>query len=426
MKLIIIFITTFLFAFPMKKGDFATIDIYDNSQIEWANKFKMVDVGGLYDDRIIKRLKKLHNIKLGYDWLVAIYFYTEGENTTFVRDLYKNRNKFTLNPKGPFLHCKRNNYSWCKEFYFNFGDEKVIEKKVNYLIKNLKEKQFSGVFFDWASGSYILEKEYKPIYQQFKKLNPNKNYFEMISKIYKSLKEKNILFVTNQAFRQHKYLLPYIQYDMTESYITGVEYKKNRIMIENKGIVEKVPITNYYPIDNKSLKATLFYIDLLTKYKRKYKKYGFKNFIYLNYLAPEYKKVSELMPLYKEIIPKNGIFFSYAMAKLTDNIVYAEVSSNRKLERNDLYFYDLGKVKGKTYQEIEKGIYIRYYENGFVLVSDVFQKDKIIKLNLKREFYDVYNNKWIKNNIIKLHYHTDIMTNKKVPLGRLFMYKGIK
>ena len=422
MKLIIIFLTTFLSAFPMKKGDFATIDIYDNSQIEWGKKFRIVEVGGLYDSKIIKKLKKLNNVKLGYDWLPAFYFYTDGENKKFIENLYKNRNKFTLNPEGPFLHCKRYNYFWCKEFYFNFGDKEVIQKKINYLIKNLKEKQFCGIFFDWASGSYILEKEYKPIYQQFKKLNPNKNYFKMISEIYKTLKEKQIFFVTNQAFRQHKYLLPYIQYDMTESYITGIKYIKKRVMIKGKGVLEKIAVTDYYPIKNNSLKATLFYIDLLTKYKQKYKRYGFKNFIYLNYLAPEYKKIYQIPPLYREITPKNGIYFAFAMAKLTDNIVYSEVSNNKKLEKDPIYFYDLGEVKGENYQQLEEGIYIRFYQNGFVLVSNSFQK-KFIKLDLKREFYDLYNKKWIKNGVIPLDYHIDTITNRKVPLGRVFLYE---
>ena len=422
MKFIIVFFTIFLWATPMKKGDFALIHIYDDEQIEWANKFKMVVVGGVDDPRITSKLKKLHNIKLGYDWLAAFYFYTNGDNNDFVKTLYSNKEITTLNPNGPFLHCEKNGYNWCKEYYYNFGNKDVRDKKVKFLIKNLKQKKFNGLFFDWASGNFILEKDYKKVYKNFKKLNPTKNYFEMIGKFYSELKKKGIFFITNQAFRHHKYLLPFIQYDMTESYITSLEYKKQRIMIENKGVVEKIGVTNYYPIDNKSLKATLKYIDLLTQYKQKYKKYGFKNFIYLNYLAPEYKKIYPIRPLYKEIIPKNGIYFAFAMAKLTDNIVYSEVIDNKILEQNSIYFYNLGKAKNKSYSKLENGIYVRFYENGFVLVSDVFDKDKLLKIKINKPFYDVYNKKLIKNSIIKLHYHTDSITHKKVPLGRVFIY----
>ena len=422
MKFIIVFFALFLSALPTKKGEFALINIYDNAQIEWANKFKIVVVGGVDDPRIAPKLKELHNIKLGYDWLVAFYFYTNGDNNSFVKNLYSNKKITTLNPDGPFLHCEKNGYDWCREYYYNFGSEAVIDKKIKFLIKNLKQKNFNGLFFDWASGNFILSKAYKKVYKTFKKLNPNKNYFQMIGKFYSKLKKKGIFFITNQAFRHHKYLLQFIQYDMTESYITALEYKKQRMMIENKGMVEKIGVTNYYPIDNKSLKATLKYIDLLTKYKEKYKKYGFKNFIYLNYLAPEYKQIYPMRPLYKELSPKNGIFFAFAMAKLTDNIVYSEVSDNKVLEQNPIYFYNLGKVKDKSYSQLEKGIYGRFYENGFVLVSDVFNKDKILKIKINKPFYDVYNDKLIKNSTIKLHYHTDPITHKKVPLGRVFIY----
>jgi len=243
---------------------------------------------------------------------------------------------------------------------------------------------------------------------------------------YKKLKEKGVFFITNQAFRAEK-LLKYVPYDMTESYITTDTFIDTRIMIENKGWVEKVPVTNYYPIDDKSLKATLFYLNMLTKYKEKYKKYGFKNFIYMNYLAPQYKKVYTMQPVYKEVMPKNGIFFSYAVAKLTDNIVYAEVTDKPQLEKSDIYFYDLGKVVGKNYIKLKNlNIYIRYYENGFVLVSDKYPKDKQIKLNLSKKYYDVYNKKWIYDNIIHLHYEKDSITGKKLPLGRIFMYEGVK
>ena len=421
MKFLIIFISLFLYALPMKRGDFVLI--YDNSQINWANKFKIAEIGGIDDDKIISKVKKLHNIKLGYDWLAAFYFYTSGKNNKFVQDFYIHRKSYTLNPDGPFLHCKKNGYNWCREYYYNFGNEKVIDKKIDYLIKNLKKHKLNGIFFDWASGEYILQKEYKKIYQNFKKLNPNKNFFEMIGLFYKKLKQKNIFFITNQAFRHHKYLLPYIKYDMTESYITTTKYIKKRIMIQNKGVVEKVAITDYYPIG--SLEKTLFYINLLTKYKKIYQKFGFKNFIYLNYLAPKYEKIYPNQSLYKEVSPKNGIFFSFAMAKLTDNIVYAQVTESKKLEENPIYFYDLGKVKGKNYKKLQKGIYIRFYQNGFVLVSNNFDK-KEIKLNINKPFYDIYNDKWIKNNLIKLNYEIDTITNKKLPVGRVFIYKGKK
>ena len=415
MKFLIIFITVFLYAFPMKKGDFATIRLNDK---DWASKFRIIDVA---DNKL-----DVNSVKLYYDWLVGFYYYKDGENTNFVKEFYTHRKEWTLNPEGPFIHCPENGYDWCDDYYYNFGNKTVINKKIDFLLNVLKSKYYNGIFFDWANDAMMYEKEYKQISKNFKKLNPNKTYADTIEMFYKKLKEKGVFFITNQAFRAEK-LLKYVPYDMTESYITTDTFVDTRIMIENKGWVEKVPVTNYYPIDDKSLKATLFYLNMLTKYKEKYKKYGFKNFIYMNYLAPQYKKVYTMQPVYKEVMPKNGIFFSYAVAKLTDNIVYAEVTDKPQLEKSDIYFYDLGKVVGKNYIKLKNlNIYIRYYENGFVLVSDKYPKDKQIKLNLSKKYYDVYNKKWIYDNIIHLHYEKDSITGKKLPLGRIFMYEGVK
>jgi len=388
MRYLIIFIFVFSFAFKMKKGDYVTADIYDKNQVKWAKKFKIADIGGIDDENINSKMLP-NNITLGYDWFPAFYFVLDAKNNNFVKWLYKNRYKTTLNPNGPFLHCKEMNYNWCKDYYYNFGDKKVIDKKITWLIQNMKKRGYKGLFFDWASGIYILENEYKPIYKNFKKLNPNKDYFSQIDLFYKKLKKRGVFFVTNQAFRVPHHL-KYISYDMAESFITTDKKVNGKI------------VTDYYPIDSKTLKSTFEYLNMLSEYRKKYKKYGFKNFILLNYLGAEYKNN-------KKVKPKNGIYFAYAMAKLFDFIEYSEVDENRSLEQDEIYFYDLGKSLGK-YKEIQKGIWIKNYQNGFVLVSKALKNDKIIEL--KQKYYDLYHKKWIKK--IELHH-------QNIPLGRVYL-----
>jgi len=405
-------LTIFLYSFPMKKGDFATIR---NNDIKWAEKFKIIEVG---DSKF-----KTNNIKLFYDWLVGFYFFKNNHNTPFVNEMLLHKKEWTLNPYGPFIHCSKNGYYWCREYYYNFGNREVINKKINYLKKIVTNGDFNGIFFDWAYGGGLYQKEYNQIHTYFKELNPFKTYLQTIEDFYKKLKQEGVFFVTNQAFRKES-LLKFTSYDMTESYITTIKYISKRIMIDNQGIFEKVPITNYYPIDNKTLKATLFYIDKLTKLKRKYKKYGFKNFIFLNYLAPKFERIYPSQPLYKIVTPKNGIYFAFAMAKLTNNIEYAEVAQNPSLEKDEIYFYDLGEPLDNNYTKLKNlKIYVRYYTNGFVLVSDSYKKDKTISLKIKKPFYDIYNKRWINNSKIRLNYETDTFTNHKLPLGRVFVYR---
>jgi len=193
-------------------------------------------------------------------------------------------------------------------------------------------------------------------------------------------------------------------------------------------------VTNYYPIyDNSNdLKDSLKFIDLLSSYKKKYKKYGFKNFIYLNYLAPEYERVYESSLLYRMKKPKNGIYFSYAMAKLADSMVYAEVSENRNLERDEIYFYDLGHVLGASYEKLDAiDGYIRFYKKGFVLVSQAYStelylkiKSKYLKKNIK--IYDTYNKNYLKVDqesvTVLLKYQQETFGHKYLPLGRVYLY----
>jgi len=423
-----------------KKGDYTLVSPFgDESEINWAKKFNIVELGNVENVDVTYDMlnkKGLLHVKhpIGYDWMPAFYYYTEGKNRVFVDWLYENKNITTLNPEGPFIHCKENHYDWCQDYYYNLANKEVLDKRVEDLLTNIKLRGFKGLFFDWASGSYIEEENYNPMLQNFNKLDTKQSYFDFVSKFYKKLKESNIFVVTNQGFRKAEYILPFVNYDMTESYITTDVRKKIKIELAQKGWVNSVMVTNYYPIyeDSKDIKDSLKFIDFLSKYKKKYKKFGFKNFIYLNYLAPEYKKVYESRLLYKMVKPKNGIYFSYAMAKLTDSMVYAEITQNRKLERDEVYFYDLGHALGKTYHKLDaiEG-YIRFYEKGFVLVSKAYNKELYLKISsryLKKnaKVYDAYNKKGLKvfqqTITIDLQFQKESFTQKYLPLGRVYLY----
>jgi len=423
-----------------KKGSYALASVFaDGKEIEWAKKFDVVELGGIDDEHITRQFLKKKGVfgikyHIGYDWMPAFYYYTSGKNRKYVDRLYKNRDKMTLNPNGPFLHCKKNGYDWCKDFYYDYGNAELFNSRVSDLLKSMKEKGFNGLFFDWASGGFIDNKDYKKMKDYFVKQNPKTNYFKFVGKFYKTLKDKGIFVVTNQAFRKEKYLLKYVAYDMTESYITTDTDKKIRLQIVGKGWVDSIKVTNYYPIykNSNSLKDSLHFINLLTSYKKKYKKYGFKNFIYLNYLAPAYERIYDSARLYREKKPKNAIYFGYAMAKLTDNIVYGEIPNNRDLERDDVYFYDLGKPLGKNYIKLNLlNVYVRFYKNGFVLVSGAYKDDKYLKLisnfiPIGRYIYDAYNNTWLqtKNSsiTIKLDFKKDGFSHQFLPTGRVYLY----
>ena len=425
---------------PKKRGDYTLASVFgDANEISWAKRFRIVELGNVESEDVTKELleeKGIFEIEypIAYDWMPATYYYVEGENRPFVRWLYQNREETTLNPNGPYIHCLTNGYDWCEEYYFNLANEEVMRKRVEDLLGNMHSRGFAGLFFDWASGGYIEEEEYTPIRESFERLHAPKSYFEYVADFYRRLHKAGVFVVTNQGFRKAEYVLPHVRYDMTESYITTDTEKKMQIEIVGRGRVESVAVTDYYPIreDSSKIEDSLEYIDLLTKYKKRYAGFGFENFIYLDYLAPDYERVYPGRALYKEVKPKNGIYFSYAMAKLTDNMVYAEVTQNRELERDEIYFYDLGKALGESYEKIDAlDGYIRFYEKGFVLVVEAHARELFLQLDSKYlrkdlKIYDPYEAKILRSNrdgvVVDLKFHKDPFTRGALPLGRVYLY----
>ena len=75
--------------------------------------------------------------------------------------------------------------------------------------------------------------------------------------------------------------------------------------------------------------------------------------------------------------------------------------------------------------------YVRFYQNGFVLVSKGYNNQKYLKIissfmphNI--HIYDAYNQVWLKSKknsvIVKLDFQKETFTAKSLPLGRVFLY----
>ncbi len=417
---------------PIKKGDYATLDL-DRPSLAWARRFSMVEAGGpgeLSEDLIIQ-LRSSGTRVIFYRWFPADYHYMDGEDDPLMQWAYTNRNFATLNPDGPFPHCEESGYDWCQDYYFDFGNDRVRRRFVNYLMEILAKGLYDGIFFDWASGVFINEEIYSPMRVTFRLRHPETSYLRAVAETYRLLRHRvnDGLIVTNQGFRNPA-VLTFVDYDMTESYGTGSEYFGKVLRVEGRGVVS-IPQTVYYPVSpdplKGSLKDTLFYLDYL--WNLKLKAGGrFKNFIYMNYAAPEFREVSP--GLYRATFPKGAIFFGYSVAKLRGFISYTEIPFDRSLEKTDLYFYDLGKPRGDSYEKV-KGGFVRYYTGGLVVVGEW---ERPVNLCLNSPFlrekalvYDLYRKTWagrVKNHSIcvRIEPEPDNLRGKSAPSGRVFLY----
>jgi len=362
----IFLLMTFLWAFEMQKGFYVTANYENMDEIKWAKRFTIAEIGGIEANipyKVFQTLKENNVTTLGYDWMPAVEYYYNSANTSFAIIIHKNRFKYTLNPTGPFIYCKKD----CRDYYLDFVDE-VIKNKSDFLISNLK-KGFSGVFFDWASGNFINEPEFKGIKNNYIKKYKKFNYLDKVVNFYSYIKPK-FFFVTNQAYRNEK-ILKYSTFDMVESYIVSAGEK-----------------TNFYPLGD--FNTTIFYMKYLQKLKEKYKKYGFKNFILMNYAKDN---------------AKEAIYYSYVLAKIFGFEAYTEILNDRKKEREDIYFYNLG----KEIFLISKSYFFKEFENGYLVVLDT---NKTFEIEFKNKVYDLFNKKWIKK--IKL-----FISNH--PIGRIYL-----
>jgi hypothetical protein len=424
------------------KGEFATASIYENHRLKWASNFKIVEIGELeitQDQIDFLRKKGVEKIFV-YQWMPAGYHYISGDDDPFMDWVYQNRYTLTLNPEGPFPHCNEMGYTWCQDYYYDFGNQELVERRVSFIKEKTLDRGIDGVFFDWASGVFIEEEVYRPIKDRFYQLHPDGDYFKYVSDFYDALRKEGVMVFTNQGFRKASYHLPVVDYDMTESYITTDEVLNEKAWIILKDEAGKtvkklmdIPITNYYPVsvDVPSLEDTAYYMNYLETLKNQYSGKNFKRFVYMNYVSPELEKVGEMegYPVFKAKIPKNAIFFSYAMGKLCGEFVYTEVPLDHSLEKEDLYFYRLGNPLGDTFEKIGNQKYIRFFSNGFV-IAGLWENPQNLTVSspyLKNGFvYDIYNRKWLKidkNSIeIKIEPYFDHIQQKIVPIGRVFVY----
>ncbi len=423
---------------PIKRGDFVGCFPEElRARFRWVTRFNMVEVGGV--DGILLTPSEIEGLKKAgvrkvvfYDWAPAGYHYPDGGDNPLMRWVYENRYTASLNPDGPFPHCQESGYEWCQDFYFDFANPEVIRKKTEFLLGIKRKHGYDGVFFDWASGVFILEPEFQPMLFNFMERHRG-SYLRAVGRFYENLKktEKDIFIFTNQGFRNPENVLPWADYDMSESYATDSEYMGRVLDVEGKGPVD-VPDTIYYPVSedylNGSIEDSIYYLDYLYGIWKRARKNGFKTFFYMNYAAPFFVKTKE--GKYRPMLPRNAIFYGYCLAKLRNFPSYTEVPFERRLEETDLYFYDLGTPLGEDYEKIPGG-YVRYFTHGFVVVG---QWDGPSRITLESPFllekspvYDLYREGWtgtVKGGRITILIvpERDPFTGRMAPAGRAFLY----
>lgn len=382
---------------------YATAQPWSQDSLDFAKNFEIAEIGGFEDIKALN-LQGFHK-KIAYVWLAGFYK-DEIEYNPFARWAYLNKEKATLNP-----HYTPNG----NDFYYDLCNDEVRQKRVGYLLEQIRLFKLDGLFFDWANEEFLKEPKFTLLQKHLHQRHPHTAYSDCIAKFFEALKKRGILIVTNQAYRNPK-LLRFVDYDATESYITTTKELPKEAIIDNR--LQPISVSEFVPIDE-----VLFYFQKLSKLKKRYRSFGFRNFIYLNYCAPK------LVPSpkgYQTIQPKEALFYAYALAKMGGFIPFVEVPYNHALERTNLYFSDIGKAI-EPIQRVGEFLFRRFTQ-GFILVAPKLSQTSYYRLmGVPRGFYyDLYEGVWLKSDgslTIKLTPYYDPFTKSFQPIAKVFFYE---
>lgn len=425
--------------YPLRRGDYVTGSSRpDAEELAWMGRFRVVHAGGLSDPLPTKAIAALRaagvQTLLVYDWLPATYHYLDGESDDpLTQWLYDNRDWATLNPAGPFPHCVEEGYSWCEDYYFDLGNPAVREKRIAYLVRRVHALGYDGLFFDWGNSLFLDEPDYALLRAVYEERHPELPYAQAVALFYQALRERGVVVQSNQGFDDAAVLLPSVDYDTSESAGTTDAMMGRRLVLVGQGRTA-VPDTIYYPNSpdprHGSLTDTLEVWQWMMGRVARFAAPDFHGIVHLNYAAPFWEPLSEEGRLYRPRMPRNAIFFDEALARLFDQAAYTEVPWDHRLERDEVYFYDLGEPLEPALQSVQGG-YVRYYTQGFVLVG---AWDAPATLTLHHPslptagvVYDAYRRMWIPVEMahtlkLSLSPEPDPVTGRMAPLGRIVLY----
>ena len=427
----------------LQRGAYATADESDPAALAWAGKFAIVEVGGVQEPppppvAASLRAAGVRTLLL-YDWMPATYHYTDGSaDDPLTAWAYAHRYTATLNPEGPHPHCAESGYDWCEDFYFDLGEPEVLARRVDFLVAQLRASGYDGLFFDWASGAYLDDDPaYAVLSETWRTRHPDRPYAAAVGDFYAALRAAmpTMTLVTNQGFRRAAYVLPWVNLDMTESYVTTDARFTRTLYVEGRGPIT-VPQTVYYPVSEDpfhgTLSDTMAYLDELAALRARYGGPSLRATLYLNYAAPDYRPTGAVVGghvVYTATVPRAALYFAYAVPKLLDQMAYTEVPEDHRLERDDLYFYALGAPLGEGYERLSGG-YLRYFTRGIVLVG-AWQEPITLTLRssfIPRDvpFYDAFERRWGRTGdgamTVTVQPRPDPLTGRMAPSGRLYLY----
>ena len=216
-------------------------------------------------------------------------------------------------------------------FYFDPAVPEHARARAELLARRIRELGYDGVFLDATTSESV----HPEALAEYRRRHPDLDYDQAYSRFLKNVREAGLLIVTNQGYRHAEHVLPWVDWDVTESLITRPA----------DGAFSLRPWNDAG--DRWNSVAWLFR-KLITPAQRSYPRVRFTHINYLSAASPE---------TIREIV---------AIARLYDHDAFIARPDLATEIETDLYFLDLGTPKPRV--ETARGAY-RHFEHGFVAVN---------------------------------------------------------
>lgn len=288
-------------------------------ELDWFGRFEVLVTHDPLPRAQVDALHRRGTKLVLYEWAVAFY---SSRATPWEKSL---ATAALLNRQPLRGHLGANDSD---AFYFDPASHEHEVGRARALGRRLRTIGYDGIFLDTTTSESV----HPAALAAYRWRHPDVDYDKAYSRFLKNLRATGMIVVTNQGYRRADDVLPYVDWDVTESLITHPRNGSFTLRPWNA------------PGDRWNSTAYLFR-KLITPAQRKYPRV---RFTHINYVTRADVKTIE------QII---------AIARLYDHDAYIATADLSKVIESDLYFFDLGRPKPRV--ERVRGAY-RDFENGFV------------------------------------------------------------
>jgi len=183
-------------------------------------------------------------------------------------------------------------------------------------------------------------------------------------------------------------------------------------MANIEGTITFIPTTTFVPLEE-----VFEYFAHFSKLKQRY---GYKQMIYMNYAAPLFEPHGDRLAAKK---PTDVIYYNYVLAKLGGFYSFTEVPFDHSLERDPLYFYDLGRALEPMQKDGD--LYWRRFEKGFVILAPDLHSKRYMRIqapglvDLKEGLSLEDEEGWTTFELSPIYYNFE---NRYIPQAKVFLY----